>query len=75
MRAIISRQLTTARPPRICWPLPCPEEIVRPDERCELHRASISSVERGERNASILNLRLIARALRVPLTELLADEK
>jgi hypothetical protein len=32
-------------------------------------------VERGERNVSILNLRLIARALRVPLMELLAAGK
>ncbi len=44
-------------------------------ERCELHRTFIGSVERGERNVSILNLHLIARALRVPLTELLAAEK
>jgi transcriptional regulator with XRE-family HTH domain len=31
----------------------------------------VGSVERGERNVSVLNLRLIARALRVPLAELL----
>ena len=40
-------------------------------ERCELHRTFIGSVERGERNVSILNLRLIARILRVSLSELL----
>lgn len=40
--------------------------------RCELHRTFIGSVERGERNLSILNLRLIARVLRVSLAELLA---
>ncbi len=39
--------------------------------RCELHRTFIGSVERGERNVSILNLRLMARVLRVPLAELL----
>ncbi|HVS38910.1 MAG TPA: helix-turn-helix transcriptional regulator [Gemmataceae bacterium] len=39
--------------------------------RCELHRTFIGSVERGERNVSILNLRLIARVLRVPLDQLL----
>jgi transcriptional regulator with XRE-family HTH domain len=39
---------------------------------CELHRTFIGSVERGERNVSILNLRTIARALRVPLDELVA---
>ncbi|MFI5336605.1 MAG: helix-turn-helix domain-containing protein [Opitutales bacterium] len=33
----------------------------------------MGSVERGERNVSILNLRLIARVLRVPLSELLQD--
>lgn len=42
-------------------------------ERCELHRTFIGSVERGERNLAILNLRLIARTLRVPLSELLAE--
>jgi len=40
-------------------------------EKCHLHRTFIGSVERGERNLSILNLRLIARVLRVPLAELL----
>lgn len=41
-------------------------------DRCHLHRTFIGSVERGERNLSILNLRLIARALRVALADLLA---
>ena len=39
-------------------------------EQCDLHRTFIGSVERGERNLSILNLRLMARVLRVPLAEL-----
>jgi transcriptional regulator with XRE-family HTH domain len=42
-------------------------------EHCGLHRTFIGSVERGERNLSILNLRLIARVLRVPLSDLLAE--
>ena len=42
-------------------------------EKCGLHRTFIGSVERGERNISILNLRLIARVLRVCLAELLGD--
>lgn len=42
-------------------------------ERCELDRTFIGSVERGERNVAILNLRKIAQALRVPLQELLSD--
>ena len=41
--------------------------------QCCLHRTFIGSVERGERNVSVLNLRLIARTLRVPLAELLSD--
>ena len=41
--------------------------------RCRLHRTFIGSVERGERNVSVLNLRHIAKVLRVPLAELLAD--
>ena len=41
-------------------------------ERCGLHRTFIGSVERGERNLSILNLRLIARVLRASLAILLS---
>jgi transcriptional regulator with XRE-family HTH domain len=41
--------------------------------RCELHRTFVGSVERGERNVSLLNLRLIARVLRVPLADLFTD--
>ena len=39
-------------------------------EKCALHRTFIGSVERGERNVSVLNLRQIAKTLRVPLAEL-----
>ena len=38
---------------------------------CKLDRTYISDVERGERNISLLNLRKIAKALMVPLSELL----
>lgn len=38
---------------------------------CELHRTFVGSVERGERNISLLNLRLVARALRTRIGELL----
>lgn len=41
--------------------------------KCELHRTFIGSVERGERNISILNLRLIARAVRVRVSDLLDE--
>jgi transcriptional regulator with XRE-family HTH domain len=37
---------------------------------CELHRTFIGSVERGERNVAILNLRKIAQVLRTTLAEL-----
>jgi transcriptional regulator with XRE-family HTH domain len=40
-------------------------------EKCELHRTFIGSVERGERNISVLNLRIISKALRVGLGGLL----
>ena len=42
-------------------------------EKCDLHRTFIGSVERGERNVSILNLRLISKSLRVPLSTLLDE--
>lgn len=42
---------------------------------CRLHRTFIGSVERGERNVAILNLRAIARALRVSMTELLSTNE
>jgi transcriptional regulator with XRE-family HTH domain len=42
-------------------------------ERCQLHRTFIGSVERGERNLSILNLRLIARVLRIDLPKLFVE--
>lgn len=38
-----------------------------------LHRTYISSVERGERNISLINIVHIANALNVPLTELLGE--
>ena len=42
-------------------------------DQCGLHRTFIGSVERGERNVSVLNLRLIARVLRVKLADLFSD--
>lgn len=39
-------------------------------DACGLHRTFIGSVERGERNVAILSLRRIAKALRVPVSQL-----
>ncbi len=39
--------------------------------RCRLHKSYIGFVERGERNVSLVNLRRIARVLRVRLSDLL----
>lgn len=39
-------------------------------DQCQLHRTFIGSVERGERNVSILNLRLMAAVLRLDLKDL-----
>ena len=38
---------------------------------CKLDRTYISDVERGERNLSLLNLRKIANALKVPLSQVI----
>ena len=43
-------------------------------EACGLHRTFIGSVERGERNIAILNLRLIARTLRVSIADFFDDK-
>ena len=44
-------------------------------DQCALHRTFIGSVECGERNPSVLNLRLIARIMRVPFAELFAEPR
>lgn len=41
-------------------------------QKCDLHRTFIGSVERGERNLSLINLRLMAKVLKVPLSDLFA---
>lgn len=43
-------------------------------ELCELHRTYIGSVERGERNITLLNANKIANALSVSLAELVTDD-
>lgn len=43
-------------------------------ELCGLHRTYIGAVERAERNVSADNMEKIARALGVPLPELLSDQ-
>ena len=40
-------------------------------EICNLHRTYIGSVERGERNISLKNIKKIADALSIPLSELM----
>ncbi len=37
--------------------------------RCGLHKAYVGFVERGERNVSLINLRRMARVLRVRLSD------
>jgi transcriptional regulator with XRE-family HTH domain len=39
--------------------------------RCRLNKAYVGFLERGERNASLVNLRRIAKVLRVRLSDLL----
>lgn len=42
---------------------------------CDLDRTYIGSVERGERNVSVINLNKIAAALNIPLMDLLNFEE
>ena len=42
--------------------------------RCGLHRTYIGGIERGERNVSLLNIQLIARALGVPISMLVGEK-
>lgn len=41
---------------------------------CGLHRTYVGSVERGERNVTLSSLELLAKALDVPVVDLLAPE-
>jgi len=40
---------------------------------CQLHRTYVGSVERGERNITLLSAEKIAKALNEPLTSLLME--
>ena len=40
-------------------------------DKCGLHRTYVGSVERGERNISLLNIHVLARALDLSAAELL----
>lgn len=42
-------------------------------ELCGLDRTYVSSIERGKRNVSLLNIAKIARALKIPISELTKD--
>lgn len=44
-------------------------------EMAGLHRTYVSSVERGKRNISLLNIERLASALEVPMAELMPDGK
>jgi transcriptional regulator with XRE-family HTH domain len=44
-------------------------------EMAGLHRTYVSSIERGKRNISLLNIERLASALEVPMAELLPDAK
>lgn len=43
-------------------------------ELCGLHRTYVSSVERGERNISLLNIAKLATALDVPLGRMMPKD-
>lgn len=41
-------------------------------DQCGLHRTYVAGTERGERNVTVISLRILAEVLRVPPGELLA---
>jgi len=43
-------------------------------ERCGLHRTYVGGIERGERNISLINICILAKALDVPLCALMEIE-
>ena len=43
-------------------------------ELAGLHRTYVSSIERGERNVSLVNIERLAAALEVAMAELMPDE-
>jgi len=40
-------------------------------ERCGLHKNYIGMVERGERNPSLINIEIIAKGLKISISELM----
>jgi transcriptional regulator with XRE-family HTH domain len=42
-------------------------------DACDLHRTYIGSIERGETNISLDNIELIARTLKVPVSQLFSE--
>lgn len=44
-------------------------------ELAKLHRTYVSSVERGKRNVSLLNIERLALALKVTMADLMPDKK
>ncbi len=44
-------------------------------EECEVHRTYIGSIERGERNISLLNILRVSKALKIKASELLSLAK
>jgi transcriptional regulator with XRE-family HTH domain len=69
---MVRDQSEVRSPPRCCPGIGLSQEELA--HRAGLDRSYMSGIERGVRNVTVLNLQSVARALKVPVRELLPED-